>query len=130
MGELKNEIHSLVDELNALSARNDDLTAEREQDAQTMNEMEAQVQEYKRKFDAVRIELRNLKGESVNRKKRSTAHVQLHLRCSSQNPSTTTIFPLPPTVISPMFTFLRSKPRSTVCCRLHDLLPHPVFSRR
>ena len=130
MGELKNEIHSLVDELNALSARNDDLTAEREQDAQTMNEMEAQVQEYKRKFDAVRIELRNLKGESVNRKKRSTAHVQLHPPCSCQNPSTTTIFPLRQTEISPMFTFLLSKPRSMVCCKPRGLPHHPVFCRR
>lgn len=37
--------------------------AEREQDAERMNEMEAKVQDHKRKFDAVRIELRNLKGE-------------------------------------------------------------------
>lgn len=62
--ELRNEIHSLVDELNALSTRNDELMAEREQDAERMNEMEAKVQEYKRKFDAIRIELRNLKGQS------------------------------------------------------------------
>jgi archaellum component FlaC len=61
--ELRNEIHSLVDELNALSMRNDELMAEREQDAEGMNDMEAKVQEYKRKFDAVRIELRNLKGQ-------------------------------------------------------------------
>ena len=64
MAELRNEIHSLVAELNSLSARNDDLVGEREQDAQTMNEMEARVAEYKRKYDSVRIELRNLKGES------------------------------------------------------------------
>lgn len=63
MAELRNEIHSLVAELNSLSARNDDLVGEREQDAQTMNEMEARVAEYKRKYDSVRIELRNLKGE-------------------------------------------------------------------
>jgi regulator of replication initiation timing len=62
--ELKTELHSLVEELNALSMRNDELMAEREQDAQGMNEMEAKVEEYKRKYDAVRIELRNLKGES------------------------------------------------------------------
>lgn len=53
-----------MDELNALSMRNDELSSEREQDAERMNEMEAKVQEYKRKFDAVRIELRNLKGQS------------------------------------------------------------------
>lgn len=39
--------------------------AEREQDAERMNDMEAKVQEYKRKFDAIRIELRNLKGQSI-----------------------------------------------------------------
>jgi chromosome segregation ATPase len=63
VAELKTEIHSLVDELNALSARNEELVAEREQDAQAMMEMEAKVDDYKRKFDTVRIELRNLKGE-------------------------------------------------------------------
>ena len=42
--------------------RNDELVAEREQDAVGMNEMEARVEEYRRKYDAVRIELRNLKG--------------------------------------------------------------------
>jgi len=65
VAELKNEIHNLVDELNALSARNDDLVMERENDAQAINEMEAQVAEWKRKHDAVRIELRNLKGGST-----------------------------------------------------------------
>jgi chromosome segregation ATPase len=63
VAELRNEIHSLVDELNSLSSRNDDLIAARERDAQALNDMEAQVAEYKRKHDAVRIELRNLKGE-------------------------------------------------------------------
>lgn len=53
----------MVDELNSLSARNDDLVTARERDAQMMNEMEAKVAEYQRKHDAVRIELRNLKGE-------------------------------------------------------------------
>ena len=53
-----------MDELNTLSTRNDELMAEREQDAERMNEMEAKVQEYKRKFDSIRIELRNLKGVS------------------------------------------------------------------
>jgi hypothetical protein len=64
MSELKTEIHSLVDELNTLSAKNEELMADREQDAAGMNEMEARVEEYRRKYEAVRIELRNLKGES------------------------------------------------------------------
>ncbi|KAK8845496.1 hypothetical protein IAR55_006209 [Kwoniella newhampshirensis] len=63
--ELRSELHSLVDELNSLSTRNDELMTEREQDAMRMNEMEAKVEEYKRKYDAVRIELRNLKATST-----------------------------------------------------------------
>ena len=61
--ELKQEIHNLVDELQSLSARNDALIAERDRDAQAMNEMEAKVDEYKRTYDSARVELRNLKGE-------------------------------------------------------------------
>lgn len=64
MGDMKQELQSLVDELNSLSVRNDELMTEREQDAVRMSEMEARVSDYRRKYDAVRIELRNLKGES------------------------------------------------------------------
>jgi chromosome segregation ATPase len=62
---LKAEMRSLVDELNSLSMKNDELMAQREQDAEGMDEMEAKVQEYKKKYDSIRIELRNLKGESL-----------------------------------------------------------------
>jgi chromosome segregation ATPase len=61
---LKAEMRSLVDELNSLSMKNDELMAQREQDAEGMDEMEAKVLEYKKKYDSIRIELRNLKGES------------------------------------------------------------------
>lgn len=61
--DLKKEIHSLVYELNSLSMRNDQLMVEREQDAAGMNDMEVKVEEYRRKYEAVRIELRNLKGK-------------------------------------------------------------------
>jgi len=73
VAELKGEIHSLVDELNALSLRNDEIMAEREQDAATVNDMEARVEEYRRKYDSVRIELRNLKGRSFVRRKPAIA---------------------------------------------------------
>jgi hypothetical protein len=63
--ELKAEIHSLVDELNSLSMKNDELMAQREQDAEGMDEMEAKVLEYKKKYDSIRIELRNLKGACI-----------------------------------------------------------------
>jgi chromosome segregation ATPase len=65
--QLKYELHSLVEELTALSIRNDDLIAARESDAQAVNEMEARVEEYRRKYEAVRIELRNLKGKNILR---------------------------------------------------------------
>jgi chromosome segregation ATPase len=61
---LKAEMRSLVDELNSLSMKNDELMAQREQDAEGMDEMEAKVLEYKKKYDSIRIELRNLKGKS------------------------------------------------------------------
>lgn len=61
--ELKSEMHSLLNELHALSLRNDELMNERDQDAQQMHDMEIKVQEYKRKWEGVRIELRNLKGK-------------------------------------------------------------------
>ena len=48
-----------------MSTRNDNLISERERDAQVMNEMEGRVEEYKKKHEAVRIELRNLKGASL-----------------------------------------------------------------
>lgn len=47
-----------------------------------MNEMEGQVQEYKRKYDAVRIELRNLKGELTLR----------HTGITDSCPATSTMF--------------------------------------
>lgn len=56
-------MRSLVDELNSLSTKNDELMAQREQDAEGMDEMEAKVLEYKKKYDSIRIELRNLKGK-------------------------------------------------------------------
>lgn len=62
-GHMKQELQSLVDELNSLSVRNDELITEREQDAARMSEMEARVSEYRRRYDAVRTELRSLKGK-------------------------------------------------------------------
>jgi hypothetical protein len=59
-------MHSLLDELNILAVRNDELMNEREQDAQGMNEMELKVEEYKRKWETARMELRNLKGGAVS----------------------------------------------------------------
>ncbi|KAL7418827.1 component of the polarisome [Cryptotrichosporon argae] len=65
LAELKTEMRSLVDELSALSVRNDELMAARERDAAGMHEMEQRVEEFRRKWEAARIELRNLKATST-----------------------------------------------------------------
>ncbi|WVO23480.1 uncharacterized protein IAS62_004834 [Cryptococcus decagattii] len=65
VGHMKQELQSLVDELYSLSVRNDELITEREQDAARMSEMEARVSEYRRRYDAVRTELRSLKATST-----------------------------------------------------------------
>lgn len=113
MRELKDEIHSLVDELNALSARNDELMAEREQDAEGMDEMESKVQEYKRKYDAVRIELRNLKGEL--RCVELALICQRRQRCLSRSHYRTITCPLRPMETSRMSMCRPSRLPLTVC---------------
>ncbi|WVQ76227.1 hypothetical protein IAR50_005892 [Cryptococcus sp. DSM 104548] len=65
VGNIRDEVQSLIDELNSLSMRNEDLLTERESDAMRLSDMEAKVSEYKRKYDAVRVELRNLKATST-----------------------------------------------------------------
>ncbi len=116
-------MQSLLDELNALSLRNDELMNEREQDAQGMNEMESKVEEYKRKWEAARIELRNLKGESrmqsgVRDSCRSADTFQPPRRCSYRSRFLMIIFLPRPTAILPMLTFLRSKLPSMASWRL------------
>ena len=65
ISELQTEVRNLVDELNALSARNDELMAERERDAENTAALEAKVADYKRQYNAARTELRNLKATST-----------------------------------------------------------------
>jgi archaellum component FlaC len=72
-------MRSLVDELNSLSMKNDELMAQREQDAEGMDEMEAKVLEYKKKYDSIRIELRNLKGKSPVEHERGKALTISHV---------------------------------------------------
>jgi len=112
---LKAEMRSLVDELNSLSMKNDELMAQREQDAEGMDEMEAKVLEYKKKYDAIRIELRNLKGKS---KRRHGADDQPRRQCLYRSHSLMIICLLPPMGISKIFTFLLSRLPLTVCSLL------------
>jgi chromosome segregation ATPase len=61
--ELQNELIILMEELKAVSIRNEELLAERDEDAEVIRQLEADVTEYKRKWDTTRTQLRNLKGE-------------------------------------------------------------------
>jgi chromosome segregation ATPase len=112
---LKAEMRSLVDELNSLSMKNDELMAQREQDAEGMDEMEAKVLEYKKKYDSIRIELRNLKGES---RRWNGTHVQQRRRCSFPSRFLMTTYLLLPMGTSRISTFLLSRPPSMVCSLL------------
>jgi hypothetical protein len=108
-------MRSLVDELNSLSMKNDELMAQREQDAEGMDEMEAKVLEYKKKYDSIRIELRNLKGKS---RRRNGADDQQRRRCSFRNPFLMITYLLLRMGILKISMFLLSRPPSMVCSPL------------
>lgn len=63
--ELQNEFVILMDEMKALSERNEELLAERESEADRIRELQAEIQEYRRRWEKSRTELRNLKATSV-----------------------------------------------------------------
>ena len=63
--ELQNEVVSLLNELKSLSIRQDEMQNERDQDGAYVRELEDRVADYKKKWETVRMELRNLKGSSV-----------------------------------------------------------------
>ena len=49
-------------ELSDLSRRNDELLSSKDNDAAFIRELEAQVKEYKRKYEQAKTELRSAKG--------------------------------------------------------------------
>ncbi|BEI84709.1 hypothetical protein CcaverHIS002_0501100 [Cutaneotrichosporon cavernicola] len=65
VAELRNEMRSLVDELQSLSMQNDELMSERERGNENQSALEAQVEEYRKQANAARTELRNLKATST-----------------------------------------------------------------
>lgn len=65
VSELRNEMRSLVDELQSLSMQNDELMSAREHDRENQSVLEAQVDEYRKRANAARTELRNLKATST-----------------------------------------------------------------
>ena len=64
--ELQNELIILMEELKAVSARNEELMAERDEDGELIQQLEADVADYKRKWETTRTQLRNLKGKHQN----------------------------------------------------------------
>ncbi|KAG8703773.1 component of the polarisome [Ceratobasidium sp. 395] len=62
--QLRREMQSLLEELREIAASRDDMVAERDADTQTIRELSSQMQEYKRKYEAAKTELRGLKATS------------------------------------------------------------------
>lgn len=63
--ELQNELINLVEELKAVSARNEELMTEKEQDDELIRTLEEEKAEFKRKWETTRTQLRNLKATST-----------------------------------------------------------------
>jgi uncharacterized protein (DUF3084 family) len=62
MRELQVEVVGLLEELKALSERNEELLAEKDSDLATIRQLDDEVREYKRRWETTKTELRNLKG--------------------------------------------------------------------
>ncbi|CAE6490316.1 unnamed protein product [Rhizoctonia solani] len=62
--QLRREMQTLLDDLRDMAASREDLAAERDADSQTIRELSSQVQEYKRKYETAKTELRGLKATS------------------------------------------------------------------
>lgn len=65
VAELHGEVKSLVDELNSLSAQNEELVMQAERQRDAYSALEAQLAESRKQFQAARTELRNLKATSI-----------------------------------------------------------------
>jgi hypothetical protein len=53
-----------MEELSSLAIRNEELLADREEDAAVIRRLDNEAQEYKRRWEATKTDLRNLKGMS------------------------------------------------------------------
>lgn len=62
--ELRAEVESLVQEISQLSARNEELIAEKDQDLLVISDLNQQVQSYKRRYEQAKVELRQYKATS------------------------------------------------------------------
>ncbi|SJX64926.1 related to SPA2 protein [Sporisorium reilianum f. sp. reilianum] len=64
VNELKQEVSNLLEELRELSARNDEMQADRDNDVMVIKDLNAQMANYKRLYETAKTELRNLKATS------------------------------------------------------------------
>ncbi|CAO1631607.1 unnamed protein product [Parajaminaea phylloscopi] len=62
--ELRAEVESLVQEISQLSARNEELVGEKDQDLLVISDLNQQVQSFKRRYEQAKAELRQYKASS------------------------------------------------------------------
>ena len=62
MEQLRADFESLMSELNELSLRNDELMNAKDSDLTVIQNLDAQLKEYKKKYEVAKTELRNFKG--------------------------------------------------------------------
>jgi len=74
--QLRNDMESLMQELQDLSKRNDELMSAKDADHQIIRELDMQMKDYKRKYEQAKTELRSVKGKSV---------LRLFTQCSFSN---------------------------------------------
>ena len=75
---MRNEIQNLVDELKDLALRNEELSSEKDADQATIENLNHQVKDYKRKYEQAKTELRNVKGLSIPDMLQSILILSLH----------------------------------------------------
>ena len=62
LDQLQSDMQGLVTELTELSRRNDELMASKDSDLSVIRQLDAQMKEYKRKYEQAKTELRSMKG--------------------------------------------------------------------
>ncbi|CAO1637176.1 unnamed protein product [Sympodiomycopsis kandeliae] len=62
--DLRSEVESLVEEVQQLSARNEELVSEKDQDLVVIRDLNQQIQTFKRKYEQAKTELRQYKATS------------------------------------------------------------------
>lgn len=62
MEQLRSDLEGLITELADLSHRNDELMTAKDSDLAVIQNLDAQLKDYKRKYEAAKTELRSLKG--------------------------------------------------------------------